>query len=349
MRICLDYRPALHQGTGVGTYVHGLVSALSREHAEVELTAFSASWRHRLDSIPDADVRIVDARVPVRLLDWLWHRRRWPPVEHWVGEVDVAHSPSPMLLPTRHARRVVTVHDCYYLRHPEDVSGPVQRDYVPLTRSSLEAADAVITVSETTRDEIVELFSLAPERLHVTPLGIDPVYLRPPRPETTRALLRQLDVPEPYLLFVGRREPRKDMPTLLAAFDRLLDLLPAGNFPHLLLVGPPGPRWERDWEAATARVRARSRCLPHQPARRLVHLYAGADALLLPSRWEGFGLTAVEAQALGTPVIAARAGALPEVLGNTARWIEPGDAAGLAVACGEVLGDPDVAASLGEA
>lgn len=347
MHVCIDYRPALHEATGVGTYVRGLLRGLGEGYPQDRYVALSASLRHRLDLPPElvaAGVEPLDVRFPVRLLDWLWHRRRWPPVEVWSGPVDIAHSPSPMLLPARRARQLVTVHDCYYLRAPEDVAGPVRRDYVPLTRRAVADADAVLTVSETTRRELMQLLGTPADKVHVTPLAVEPHFRPQPAPGPGERARQGL--PDRYLLFVGRREPRKDPATLLKAFAKVRESRPELS---LLLVGPPGHRWEEIWEAAPERARQGTVCLPHRTPHELPAVYAGAEALLLPSRWEGFGLTALEAMAVGTPVVAARAGALPEVLGDAPLWIEPGDAEGLAAACLRLLEDPEARRACGDA
>jgi len=319
MHVCIDYRPALREGTGVGTYVRGLLAGLVRCHPEADYSAFSASWRDRLSLDPElAGIRPLDAKVPVGALDWLWHRHQWPPIERWAGRVDVTHSPSPLPLPSRNARTVVTVHDCYFLRYPSDVSGVVRRDYVPLVRKAIHRADAVVAVSETTRDELQELTGLPAERVHVTYNGVADVFR--PVPGARDLVRRQLGIERPFLLFAGRREPRKDLPTLLAGYAALLG-------------------WAEIWSQASPALTSRVRLLQHQPAARLAALYTAAEILLLPSRWEGFGLTAVEAMACDTPVVAARAGAMPEVLDDAAEWFDVGDAAGLAAACSRLLED----------
>ena len=329
MRICLDYRPALHESTGVGSYVVGLLRALVRTHPEASYVALSASWRHRLR--PPADladaVRFLDLRLPVRGLDLFWHRFGAPRVERWTGPIDIAHSPSPLPLPTRAGRQVVTVHDCYFLRHPEQVEGPMRRDYGPLLERALARADAVMVNSRTTRAELLELTGVADAKVHVAPLGIDPLY---PDPAAARPPEAAAALPERFLLFVGRLEPRKDPATLLAAFARVIERAPATG---LVLVGPDGPAGAAALARAPARVRRAIVRLPYQPSPVLAWLYRRAVALLLPSRWEGFGLTALEAMACGTPVVAARAGALAEVLGTAAWLVEPGDSEAFADAC----------------
>jgi len=343
MHIVLDFRPALRHSTGVGTYVHNLVTALSEGFPEESYTVFSASWKDRLDTslVPD-DVTVADSRIPVRALDWAWHRWQWPAVERLVGPVDIAHSPSPMLLPSRRARTIVTVHDCYFMRHPDDVFGPVRRDYVPLARRAAHLADAVVVVSESTATEAVELLGITRDKICVTHLGVDDAFSRADA-ATAQTLLQQHHIDRPFLLFVGRREKRKDLGTLLAAFD---GLRAEGADVQLALVGPDAPGWSETWSAASARVRQHTRLIPHQSAGRLAGLYAAASVVVMPSRWEGFGLTGLEAMACGTPVVASRVGSLPEVLGDAALFSAAGDAASMAEQCRRVLHDGELAQRL---
>lgn len=338
MHIVLDFRPALRQGTGVGTYVRNLVTALSEGFPEESYTVFSASWKDRLDvaQVPKG-VAVVDRKIPVRLLDRTWHRWGWPGLERFVGPTDVAHSPSPMLMPARRARTVVTVHDCYFMRHPEDVFGTVRRDYVPLARGAAEAADAVVVNSESTAAEVEELLGISRDKICVTPLGVEARFFDPVTTDTRRILERS-GIDRPFFLFVGRRERRKDLATLLAAFDELCT--DPGNV-QLVLVGPDAPGWDETWAGASATVRRHTRILPYQEATRLAGLYAAASVVVMPSRWEGFGLPGLEAMACGTPVVAHEVGALPEVLGDAAFFVPQGDPSAMARECRLLLHDAD--------
>lgn len=337
MHIVLDFRPALRQGTGVGTYVRNLATALSEGFPEESYTVFSASWKDRLGAaqVPEG-VAIVDRKIPVRLLDWTWHRWRWPALERFVGAADVAHSPSPMLMPARGARTVVTVHDCYFIRHPEDVFGPVRRDYVPLARGAAQAADAVVVNSESTAAEVEELMGVSRDKICVTPLGVARHFFDPVA--TDREILERAGIDRPFLLFVGRRERRKDLATLLAAFDELCT--DPGDL-QLVLVGPDAPGWDETWAEASETARHHVRILPYQEAARLASLYAAASVLVMPSRWEGFGLPGLEAMACGTPVVAHKVGALPAVLGDAACFAAAGDPSALAHECRLLLHDTD--------
>ena len=122
VRILLDYRPALRERTGVGEYVHELARALhSSAPAGEALTLFSASWKDRIDAgaVPPG-LRAIDRRIPVRALNYAWHRLGWPAVERVTHEhFDVVHAAHPLLLPTREAAGVLTIHDLDFLDHPE--------------------------------------------------------------------------------------------------------------------------------------------------------------------------------------------------------------------------------------
>ncbi len=338
MNIVFDFRPALIRSTGVGTYVHNLVAALTETNPEDTYTVFSASWKDRLRDAPSG-VRVTDWKIPVQLLDWAWHQWRRPGVERFVGAVDVAHSPSPMLLPCRSGRTVITVHDCYFMRHPEDVFGPVRDHYVPLARRSAAEADAVAVVSETTAKEAIELLGVPEDKICVTPLGVAASFFDPGI-GAADTLVETYSLDRPFVLFVGRREKRKDLATLLAAFD---DLIADGEDLLLVLVGPDAPGWAEIWEVAPERVRRLTRLIPHQRTAQIASLYARASILAMPSRWEGFGLTGLEAMAAGTPVVASSVGSLPEVLGDAALFAPAADAEAMAEHLRRLLHDEDLA------
>ena len=150
MHLLVDYRPALTRRTGVGEYAHELAAALARTgRPDDRLTLFTSSWRDRPDPALRQwpGVEVVDCRVPVRLLNWAWHRRQWPPIEWLAGPVDVAVSMHPLLLPARDALQVVTVYDLDFLRHPERTTAEIRRDYPALVRDHARRAALVVVIS----------------------------------------------------------------------------------------------------------------------------------------------------------------------------------------------------------
>jgi glycosyltransferase involved in cell wall biosynthesis len=362
MRVGIDATPLLGPRTGVGRYVAALVEALAElpggEPEEVALVPFT--WRGTADLprvAPAAPrLRCGRRRVPARLLQAAWAAVAFPPVEWLAGPVDVFHATNFVAPPARRAATVVTIHDLTYLRHPEMVTAASAR-YRDLVPRALRRGATVCTPTAAVGDEVADAYRLPPERLAVTPLGVGPAWRAATPPE--RAWLAANGLPERYLLFVGNREPRKNLPTLLAAYRELLAAGgvrgtprgvpgrtrvpatgrggPGSAVPPLVLVGPAG--WGEAVDLAGLPADA-VRVPGYLPEDDLARVVAGAAALVFPSWYEGFGLPALEALACGTPVVASDLPALREVLGDQAELVAPGDAAVLADALARVLEDP---------
>ncbi|MPZ18058.1 MAG: glycosyltransferase [Luteitalea sp.] len=326
MRILLDYRPALRQRSGVGEYVHQLAGALADEGTH-DITLFSSSWRHVVVR-PPSGTAVVDRAVPVRLLNFLWHRLERPSVE-WLtgGAFDVVHAPHPLLLPSQRAARVVTIHDLAFLEHPEWTRHEIRRDYPALVRAHAQRADAIVTVSRAVARQVVERLGVAEERVGVCPHGAPPWQARDHVPT------------HGYLLFVGTLEPRKNVGTLLEAYARLVERHP--TVPELVLAGAPTPA-AQPWLEALARppLVGRTRHVGYVEDSGRTSLYRDALMLVLPSWDEGFGLPVVEAMAAGVPVIVSNRGALPEVVGNAGVVVDAADSAALSAAMAELLEHP---------
>lgn len=329
MRILLDYRPALRQRTGVGEYVHELARALvaTTPGPDEALVLFSASWKDRLDPkvIPGAEV--VDRRIPVRWLNLMWHRLGWPQVERLAGPgLDVVQSMHPLMIPSRKAARIVTVHDLDFLDHPERTRAEIRRDYPVLASAHARAADRVVVNSRDTAQQVEARLGVPAEQISVVHPGA-PAWIP-----------REREPASGYLLFLGTLEPRKNLAALLDAYEQVLATAP--DVPPLKIAGQAG----REAAALVARVTrpplaGRVSLAGYiQPAHR-EDLYRGALALVIPSHTEGFGIPALEAMTAGVPVIATRRGALPEVIGDAGILTEP-DAESLARSLTEVLASP---------
>ena len=331
MRVLVDYRPALRARTGVGEYMHELVRAYTTAHPADEVAVFTSSWADRPAPGTGAALRarVVDRRVPVSVLNYLWHRTEWPPVEWLAGDADVVHAAHPLLIPAARAARVVTVHDLFFLTHPESTTAEIRRDYAALAASHARRADAVIAVSQYTRRQVIERLGVDERRVHVCSSG-------------ARAWARLGQAPNVpsggYVLFIGTLEPRKNLGVLLDAYERLAAR--GVKAAPLRIAGGAGP----GADAWLARIR-------RPPLDGLVQylgyvadsdreaLYAGARTLVLPSLDEGFGLPALEAMSAGVPAVVSNAGALPEVVGDAAVVFNPTDADALAYALGRLAVD----------
>jgi glycosyltransferase involved in cell wall biosynthesis len=328
VRALIDYRAALRERTGVGEYTHQLVRALLRMSADgagqsaLDITLFSSSWKDRLIAETElAGAATVDRRVPVRVLNYTWHRLEWPPAEDIVGGTfDLTHSMHPLLLPARNAARVVTVHDLDFLARPDRTRAEIRRDYPALARDHAQRADAVVVISHSTGRQVEHQLGVDPDRI---------VVCAPGAPDWTP---RAAPPTSGYILFFGTLEPRKNIGGLLDAYAWMLAKVaqPGGAgpgvtaAPELLLAGKA--TGEADvWLERIARppLAGHVRHIGYVDPAQRCQLYEGARFLVQPSFDEGFGLTVLEAMTLGIPVVASNRGALPEVLGDCGLLVDP--------------------------
>jgi glycosyltransferase involved in cell wall biosynthesis len=332
VRVLLDYRPALRSRSGVGEYAHRLAAALlqvSRSDCPppLDLTLFSSSWKDRLRIDPELDgVRAVDRRVPVALLNFAWHRLGWPPAEVIAGGAfDVTHSLHPLLMPARAAARVVTIHDLNFLAHPERTRAEIRRDYPALTRAHAHRADAIIVPSRFTATEVQRQLDVPARLIEVCSPGAPDWQPRRDAPAGG------------YVLFIGTLEPRKNIGTLLDAWERLIA---RRKLPELVIAGQATPE-SRPWLERIGRppLAGQVRLLGYVEPENRRALYEGAVLLVQPSFEEGFGIPVLEAMTIGLPVVAANRGALPEVLGDAGLLFEADDADALAAALERMLTD----------
>lgn len=328
LRLVLDARTIRRSPSGIGRYVAALVArlpALAPQHHFV-------LWTHpeRPDAgharTPNVSTEVV--RAPGDGLGTLM----WP-ARLGSTRGDVTHLPA-NLLGRGLGPAVVTVHDLMWLEHPHWVEGrpllrPLRRAYyVAGARHALARAERLLAVSRATADRILRVDPAAAARTVVTPLAAAPMFRPPDDPEVTRArVARVLGHTRPYFLVVGKNEPYKAHEVALAAFAR-------GARPDDELVFVQRGRGARRL-AARARalgVAARVRFLAQVGAAELVALFAHAQALLQPSRMEGFGLPALEAMSAGCPVVASDTPALVEVLGGAGLHAPVGDVRATAAA-----------------
>jgi len=278
--------------------------------------------------------RLPTERPPARIA---WEQAVWPYAARR-DRLDLLHGMAfamPRLAP---CPAVVTIYDLSFVHYPDSFPA-LQRRYLELaTANSCRRARRLITISESGRQDVHRVYGVPLERIDVVVPGVAGAY-RPLPPEEVAAFRRRLELPERFLLHVGTLQPRKNVPLLLDA----LALLGRDETP-LVLVGGKG--WLYD--AIFARVAAlglerRVRFAGYVDDDDLPLWYNAAAALVLPSRYEGFGLPIVEALACGTPVVAANASSLPEAGGAAALYFAPDDADELAACLANVLDRPELA------
>ncbi|HEX2481044.1 MAG TPA: glycosyltransferase family 1 protein [Methylomirabilota bacterium] len=317
MRVAFDARKV--DDFGIGTYIQGLLDALPAIGEPESLVAYLPPGRP--PSVPS--VAAWGARA-------LWHpvsARPYSVRELWQlalaarrDRADLYHAPHYVCPPWLPCPAVVTVHDLIHLRFPVRHRHPLAPLYARLMlRLAVRRAHRLITVSESTRRDLVERLGARPERIRVIPNGVGAPFAPPERSGGLDPALTALGVMPPYFLFAGNPLPHKNVARLLDAFVGLPPVLG-----QLVLVGiPPPARAHVDALCAAPRLGGRVTVLAPVSAPVLARLYQSALAVVCPSLWEGFGLAALEAMACGAPVLAANRGGLPEVVGDAGLLVDP--------------------------
>ncbi|MDZ4825911.1 MAG: glycosyltransferase family 1 protein [Actinomycetota bacterium] len=328
-------RVAVHAGQllqpvpgGIGRYTSAMLAHLPE--VGVEPVAFAAGGR------PST----VPPRVPWIDLGWphgsmryeAWHRFRRPAIGI---DADVVHAPSLAVPPAGHSPLVVTVHDIAFLRVP----GGTTRRGTQFHQRGLELArkeaDLVLAPSAFTRLELIRE-GFEPDHVMFAPLGVNPAL--PRAPEEIDATVARSGVRAPYVLTVGTIEPRKDLGTIVAAVEQVRKTMPQLS---LVVVGPRG------WGEVGDLDRPGVHVVGELPWRVVDALYRRALVCCIASRYEGFGLPAVEALARSAPLIATDGSALSEVVDSAGLLFPAGDVDALVEAMKRVIDDEPLRAELG--
>ncbi len=335
MRVAFDATSLIGQRTGIGNCTAHLLEGLPRPGLDIVAFAVSARGGRQLRAALPPAVSHISRPMAARPLRAMWRRTDHPRIERWTGRVDVVHGPNFVVPPSRGGAEIVTVHDLTCIRYPQLCTSDTLQIPTLLARAVARGA-WVHAVSRFVADEVIENFALPAERVVVIPNGTS-AMVDPGEVPALRARGHAIVGAEHYLLSLGTLEPRKDIPSLIAAFDLI-----AASDPDLLLViaGPDG------WGASQV-----TDAISRSPFRNRISrtgwlddrerdaVIAGASVFVYPSLYEGFGLPPLEAIALGTPVVATRVGALAEVLRDGAEWAEPKDPESLATAITRLLDD----------
>jgi glycosyltransferase involved in cell wall biosynthesis len=359
VRVAIDARPAISSGmTGVGHYIRELILRLPQVDRHTTYVAWYLNarralrpWRWGRRFFPRRP-NLVERWTPIPAT-WFERtslRRELPRLE-WLTGFDVLFAPNFVPPPTRSRRLVVTVHDLAFRLYPETAPLATRRWLARLERA-LEQAAEIIVPSEATRTDLLRQYSLEPARISVIHHGVDHDRFRPALPEEVERVRLRYRIDGPYLLFVGGIEPRKNLPGLLRAYAQL----PRSSATALVIAGasvawnPEGMEALRDaLDALPGAYRAKVVLTGYVHDREKVALYTGADALVFPSRYEGFGFPVLEAMACGTPVVTSNVSSLPEVAGDAAVLVDPDDDRAIAGGIQRVIADGRLRERLREA
>jgi glycosyltransferase involved in cell wall biosynthesis len=339
-RVGVDLRAVVRRPTGIGVYTLALLAELAATE-RFELVGLVHREPEAAPRLRELGIRVEVEPAPLGVI---WQQRVLPQ-RLARGDLDLLWSPL-LTLPRRlPIPGVVTIHDLAVLHVPETLSLKVRWSLLPFLEATVERAAAIVTVSESVAREVAEAWPAAAPRIVAIPNGVEAAF-RPASAQEAAATRARLDAPDGYALYAGTLEPRKNVGTLLDAWEQLARER-GGDMPPLLLAGPYGWRSRALERRIAALAGAGVRKLGWLEPGELVRTIAAASLFVYPSLYEGFGLPVAEAMACGVAVVCSDRSSLPEVVGDAGLLVDPEDPQALAGAIARLLDEPALGAELG--
>ncbi|MEW6608866.1 MAG: glycosyltransferase family 1 protein [bacterium] len=347
MKIALDATYAgqsSSQKGGVYQYIFHLVQALSEVDKENEYLLFFSFFRNKHRQTTDEFYSLFKkagyGRKDCRIPSLIWKRLQFP-IELFTGKIDLFHGLFDYVPRMLSGKSIVTIHDLAYLRRPEFLGSKRVKWKQKETPRSAKQAEAIITISNFSKNDLVNFLGISQEKIFVIPHGVSPDFV----PTKEKRILAKYKIKRNYILFVGVLQPSKNIVRLIEAFYELKQSEHIGH--QLVIVGQKGWLYDEIYK----------RCLELRlendiiftgeiPHNELPGLYSGADVFVLPSQFESFGIPVLEAMACGTPVVTSNTCALPETAGDAAILVKPDSVHEIAGGIYQVLSDNNLQASL---
>jgi len=323
---------------GIGTYTRHLLEGLWKHGTEFEVHAITRE--QHTEAVKQWCQRATVVNTPIYTA-----REQWA-IPRAARECDLLHVPhynAPLL---QRSPLVITIHDVIHITDPGSRASFKAWAYArPVLCLAARKAQHIITVSEYSKAQIIERLGVPSAKVSTIYCGVNGEFLPMDREEAFKVVSTRLGVHEPYLLYVGSLKRHKNVSTLLKAFALARE---RQDIPQrLLILGDDAQgKCELAGECVRLRIGERTDFLPHVGQELLPKVYAAADALVMPSRIEGFGLPVLEAMACGTPVICSRAASLPEVGGEAVRYFDPQSPEDLADAIEQMVSSKEMRENL---
>lgn len=351
LKILIDATPISQKQSGVGFYVFNLIKSLytlEKEdifHLEIIYQPSLKNWLVGNLVFPEllqnySHLNLLP--VPVRISDLLLIKPGFKPAmsyfQKYFGSPDIVHGTNFSVYPCSNSLKVMNIYDLAFIKYPNYIDA-VAKTYIDKVKSCLQWTDLILTISESSRNDAIEYLQVEPEKVYVTPLAsrYHQNYLSGENIQQLEQKVKY-DVCKPYILFVSTIEPRKNINTLVAAFNILKSQHKVEQ--QLVLVGKKGWNYEPIFaDIENSPWKHEIHHLDYLSDELVALFYSKADVFVYPSHYEGFGLPVLEAMTLGAPVVSSNTSSIPEVAGDAAILIDPQDPVQLAEAVLQVISD----------
>ncbi len=332
-KISIDVQPLLGKKCGIGQYIWGLIHGLAQiDHKNLySLSFFDTKFRSSKIPLPGPNFSRSGYPLPSRVMRKIWLQYHWPYYDSFFRSRDLYHFCNFIIPPMRTGKKIATIFDFSFLRYPQ-FSEPRNLGFLRRgIEKTLQVADEIITISKFTKNESLHFFNIPENKIHAIHLGVHESF----KPNISIQ-------PKKQILFVGTIEPRKNLETLLKAFELFVQKNEFADF-KLVLAGMKG--WLCDNILSSLEKHPyhhQISLLDYVSDSELPKLYQESMIFVYPSFYEGFGLPPLEAMACGTPVIASEVASLPEILGESAFWINPQEVENIASAFEKLAQNPSL-------
>lgn len=358
MTIGIDIRVLMDaQYSGVAEYTYHLLQALLEEDKVNDYVLFYNNAKDvsaRLPKFNQPNVSFAGRRFPNKLLNYgLFKILNWPRVDRLIKrQLDIFWIPHFNFVAWPRARNFLTVHDLSFLRYKEFFSARQNFWHSQVKASKLiKAADKIIAISANTKQDIVDLIGISPDKVAVIYSGVSTDY-QPLAQDDSRLteVKNKYQLPDRFILFVGTIEPRKNLIGLIEAYNNLRCQYPELSAVKLVLAGGNGWKFKEVYRTVKASpFKDDIKFLGYVASADKCPLYNLAEVFAFPSFYEGFGFPPLEAMACGVPVVASFASSIPEVVGEAGIFIDPYDPAQISEALAQVLLNKNLAEALSQA
>jgi glycosyltransferase involved in cell wall biosynthesis len=354
IKIGIDIRTLMDEYySGVSEYTFQLVNEFLRLDQNNQYGLYYNSGHNisgRLPNFASGNVQVIGTRYPNKIFNYILQKLfHYPRIDRVLGGVDVFWSPHINFLALSSApRKFLTIHDLSFLRYPEFFNQRKNFWHRAVNvQKMVRQFDQLIAVSHNTKNDIVELLGVAPEKVSVIYSGIDQSYQPIAGGEKLQLVKHRYGLPDKFILYLGNIEPRKNLIGLIRAYNELRQHSPELADVKLVLAGATGWKIKDIFkELLTSKYQDDIHFLGYVDKADKPALYSLCSVFVYPSFYEGFGFPPLEAMACGAPVVTSNISSLPEVVGAAALTVDPYSVRDIAEAVRQILTNPELAAKL---